>query len=403
MIEIDNVTKAYRMGQVEVHALRGVSLTIEQGEIISLVGASGSGKSTLMNIIGCLDKPTSGKYLLDGADVSRLSDNRLAEIRNRRFGFVFQDFNLLSRASALANVELPLIYSGSFQKRKQALEALERVGLGGRAKHKPTELSGGEQQRVAIARALVNKPSLLMADEPTGNLDSASTAEIISIFRQLNRDGITVLIVTHEMDIASQTGRTIRLVDGQIVNHEKAENLDSEVSRDGEEITLSSSTTPSVVSTQESARDTGMLSAVKNFAGAGKRTFGGIIDIVVLAVIAIPFAVSFGIFEVTNGLSFSVVGLPALIVDVLWLLYLVAMEATTGKTIGKYVAGTRVVNEAGEKISWGQSIGRNLMRIIDGIPFIIPYLVGFIGILAPKNKRRRLGDIVSKTYVIDID
>jgi len=208
------------MGQGEVHALRGVSLAIEQGEMVSIVGASGSGKSTLMNIIGCLDKPTSGRYVLEGADVSRLNDNKLAGLRNSKFGFVFQEFNLLSRASASANVELPLIYSGSIQKRKRALEALERGGLGGRAKHKPTELSGGEQQRVAIARALVNNPDLILADEPTGNLDSVSTAEIISIFHQLNQDGITVVVVTHEMDIASQTRRTIRLVDGQVISDE---------------------------------------------------------------------------------------------------------------------------------------------------------------------------------------
>ena len=189
--------------------------------MVSIIGASGSGKSTLMNIIGCLDKPTSGRYIFDGADVSRLNDNRLAEIRNKKLGFVFQEYNLLSRASASANVELPLIYSGSLQKRQRAIAALERVGLAARAKHKPTELSGGEQQRVAIARALVNNPALILADEPTGNLDSVAAAEIISIFRQLNRDGITVVLVTHEMDIASQTGRTIRLLDGQIISDEQ--------------------------------------------------------------------------------------------------------------------------------------------------------------------------------------
>jgi len=206
------------MGEVEVYALNGVSLSIKQGEMISIIGASGSGKSTLMNIIGCLDKPTSGRYTFDGADVSQLNDNQLAEMRNRKFGFVFQGFNLLSRATALSNVELPLIYSGSRNKHRQALEALERVGLAARANHKPTELSGGEQQRVAIARALVNNPALILADEPTGNLDSASTAEIISVFRQLNRDGITVIIVTHEADIAAQTQRAIRLHDGEIVS-----------------------------------------------------------------------------------------------------------------------------------------------------------------------------------------
>lgn len=218
MIELENVTKVYRMGNVEVYALRGVTLSIKQGEMISIIGASGSGKSTLLHVIGCLDRLTSGSYFFEGAEVSRLNDNQLAEMRNKKFGFVFQDYNLLSRATALANVELPLIYGGSRNKRQPAMEALERVGLGPRAKHKPTELSGGEQQRVAIARALVNNPALILADEPTGNLDSAATAEIISIFRQLNRDGITVVMVTHEADIAAQTQRIIRLRDGEIIS-----------------------------------------------------------------------------------------------------------------------------------------------------------------------------------------
>ena len=228
MIELENITKIYRMGKVEVPALRGVTLSINQGEMVAIIGASGSGKSTLINIIGFLDKTTLGKYIFDGADVSRLGDNRLAEMRNKRMGFVFQEYNLLSRASALANVELPLVYSGSGQKHKRATEALDRVGLAARAKHKPTELSGGEQQRVAIARALVNNPDVILADEPTGNLDSVATDQIISIFRNLNQDGITVVLVTHEMDIAEQTQRVIRLHDGEVSSDEKVTQVASD-------------------------------------------------------------------------------------------------------------------------------------------------------------------------------
>ncbi|MDD4859728.1 MAG: ABC transporter ATP-binding protein [Dehalococcoidales bacterium] len=220
LIQIENVTKTYLMGKVEVNALRGVNLCVAPGEMIAIIGASGSGKSTLMNIMGCLDKPNSGKYIFKGQDVSKFNENKLAEMRSRSFGFVFQDFNLLRRSSALANVELPLIYSGAKQRHKRAMEALERVGLAKRAHHKPTEMSGGEQQRVAIARALINNPSLILADEPTGNLDSKSSNDIVAFFRTLNAEGITIVMVTHEMDIAMQAKRIIRLMDGQIVTDE---------------------------------------------------------------------------------------------------------------------------------------------------------------------------------------
>src|SRR3989337_820124 len=203
MIKLEKATKIYRMGKVEILALRGVNLTIEQGEMVAIIGASGSGKSTLMNVIGFLDKLTSGRYFFEGADVSELNDNQLAVLRNKKVGFVFQDYNLLSRVTAAANVELPLVYAGGPRKRQRALEALERVGLTARANHKPTELSGGEQQRVAIARALGNNPTLVLADEPTGNLDTVSSAEIMAIFCKLNQEGITVVMVTHEMDIAT--------------------------------------------------------------------------------------------------------------------------------------------------------------------------------------------------------
>ena len=221
MIKLEQATKIYHMGKVEIQALRGVNLTIEQGEMVAIIGASGSGKSTLMNVLGFLDKLTSGRYLFDGNDVSELNDNQLATLRNKKIGFVFQDYNLLRRSTAAANVELPLVYAGGLRKRQRALEALERVGLAARANHKPTELSGGEQQRVAIARALVNNPMLVLADEPTGNLDSVASAEIIHIFRKLNQEGITVIMVTHEMEIATQTKRIIRIRDGQIVSDER--------------------------------------------------------------------------------------------------------------------------------------------------------------------------------------
>ncbi len=217
MVELKNITKTYRMGKLEVPALKGVDLTIINGEMVAIIGASGSGKSTLMNIIGCLDKPTSGTYLLEGQDISRLDDNRLAELRNKKIGFVFQQYNLLPRINAIANVELPLIYSGILQKRKRAIEALERVGLGTRINHKPTEMSGGEQQRVAIARALINNPSLILADEPTGNLDTAASIEIMAIFKKLNDDGMTVVLITHESDIAQMAKRIIRVSDGHLI------------------------------------------------------------------------------------------------------------------------------------------------------------------------------------------
>jgi len=219
LIEIRDVTKVYRMGDVEVNALRGISLQVHTGEMMAIMGASGSGKSTLMNILGALDVPTSGTYLLDGQDVGKMGDDRLADIRNRKIGFVFQSFNLLPRTTALANVELPLIYAGVSGGRDRCLAALESVGLGDRIHHKPNELSGGQQQRVAIARALVNEPSLILADEPTGNLDSKAGEEVMRIFQELNANkGITIVFVTHEPDIAAHTRRIVRLQDGQIVS-----------------------------------------------------------------------------------------------------------------------------------------------------------------------------------------
>lgn len=216
MIELDNITKVYKMGETEVVALNGVDLRIEQGEMISIIGPSGSGKSTLMNIMGCLDKPTSGQYRLDEIEISKLSDDKLAEIRNKKIGFVFQSFNLLPRTTALANVELPLIYGGAGNRRQRVLQALESVGLAHRSHHKPSELAGGEQQRVAIARALINNPALILADEPTGNLDTQTSREIMLIFQKLNEQGMTIVLVTHERDITAYTQRTIEMRDGKI-------------------------------------------------------------------------------------------------------------------------------------------------------------------------------------------
>lgn len=222
LLQVCNLTKTYFMDGVSVKALRGVNLSFYQGEFTSIMGASGSGKSTMMHIMGCLDRPTSGHYFIDGEDVSRFSKDQLAMVRNRCIGFVFQGFNLLSRTSALENVELPMIYAGisSEERRERAMTALASVGLKGREHHHPNQLSGGQQQRVAIARALVNRPSVILADEPTGNLDSYSSVEIMGIFQDLNANGISIVLITHEPDIAMYTSRVVRLSDGQVVSDE---------------------------------------------------------------------------------------------------------------------------------------------------------------------------------------
>ena len=225
VIKAEGITKVYHMGDIEVHALRGVDLRIARGEIVSIMGPSGSGKTTLMNILGCLDRPTSGSYCLEGSQVAELTDDQLAEIRNRKVGFVFQSFNLLGRQTALTNVELPMRYAGVGNgRRKRAMEALEAVGLGDRVQHRPNELSGGQQQRVAIARALVNNPAMIMADEPTGNLDSKSGVEIVRILLDLNKDlGTTLIFVTHDPEIAAHTNRVISLLDGLITEDREVE------------------------------------------------------------------------------------------------------------------------------------------------------------------------------------
>lgn len=226
IIQIENLTKIYDTGSIQVEALKSVSLNVDKNEYVAIMGASGSGKSTLMNIIGCLDRMTSGKYILDGEDVSKLNDTQLAEIRNKKIGFVFQAFNLLPRLTALGNVELPMIYAGipGSQRYKRAKEALEKVGLGDRIHHRPNELSGGQKQRVAIARALVNNPAILLADEPTGNLDTKSSIEIMDIFESLNEEGVTIVMVTHEADIATHTKRNVVFRDGEIISDNPVKN-----------------------------------------------------------------------------------------------------------------------------------------------------------------------------------
>jgi putative ABC transport system ATP-binding protein len=221
IIALDNITKIYDLGELKVTALDNVSFRCNKGEAVSIMGPSGSGKSTLMNLLGCLDRPTSGSYCLEGQDVSSLNDNELAVIRNKKLGFVFQSYNLLPKMTALENVQLPMVYAGQGHRRQSAMEALESVGIGNRARHRPTEMSGGEQQRVAIARALVNNPRIILADEPTGNLDSQSSHNIMDVLLEQRKKGITIIIVTHEEDIASYTERTIYLRDGKIIEEKK--------------------------------------------------------------------------------------------------------------------------------------------------------------------------------------
>jgi len=233
LVEAADLTKVYTLGDSELRALDGVSITVERGEFLAIMGASGSGKSTLMNILGCLDRPTSGRYLLEGQEVSRLSRGELAEVRNRTIGFVFQSFNLLARTSARENVELPLVYAGVGRRERaeRASTALERVGLGGRLEHRPSQLSGGQQQRVAIARAIVNEPRIVFADEPTGNLDTKTSVDVMALFQELWRAGLTIVFVTHEQDVARYASRIVTVRDGRIVSDTRQEPLAAATAR----------------------------------------------------------------------------------------------------------------------------------------------------------------------------
>jgi putative ABC transport system ATP-binding protein len=228
VILVRRVVKTYSLGEIEVHALRGVSMAVDRGDFLAIMGASGSGKSTLMNIIGCLDLPTSGRYMLDGVDVRGMSEDELADVRNRKIGFVFQSFNLIPRTSALANVELPMVYAGMPKKRRRqrAEWALARVGLADRMQHLPSELSGGQQQRVAVARAIATNPAMILADEPTGNLDSAATREVMDVFSQLNAEGRTVVLITHEDEVAAHAKRIVRLRDGEVIDDHRTSPVD---------------------------------------------------------------------------------------------------------------------------------------------------------------------------------